>query len=1222
MSIKSFLISCFFFGAAINNIIQAQDLKLVLPIGHTDKIYEAHFSPDGRKIVTASKDKTAKIWDVSNGNLVADLKGHSSPVVEARFSPDGQKVFTHEYNFNGQEDIFHQVKIWDAITGALITSVQEKFVYISSPSFSPDSKKILTVADTLKIWNSVSGKLMVRLAGNYQGNNLAQFSPDGKWIVLAAEDNSIYIFDASSGRLVRNLKGHTANARIMVFSANLQTLTTITSNETIQWNAASWAIIKKIPGQFDGELFSLTTDGKKIVTADYAPEKKSVTVWDAATRKKIRTEKGISSSAPLDFNSRQDNGLSGNVVSASNDHLAAVLNTAYHNKPQIFLDNDKTAMIWQLDNRSKPDSLKGHTDAINFLQFSFDGTKLVTASDDGTAKVWDASNGNLLADLKSHTYNSRAGIFIHDQTPHDSTGNKLVTVTDNGTATIWDLNAASLEKVYPGESKNLFSVQFSSGPKKIISGSQDGSILIWDLDSGKHVYFRETSSVGIDPTSEADMEVVTRLVPPVLSPDGKKILAAIQTNKAQVLDAESGKELFQFKNSHYPKIAYGNFSPDGSKYIFGYRYYDHEPDKVDTNSVVFDVHSGNPLYKIEATHAEFSPDNDKLIAVSNKGLHIYDAENGHLKYTLANKFEETYFTISPDGKKLFTSNWLEQTGRFWNVENGKRMLPLQSARAFISAKYSGDGKKLITLAENRVIDTWDTENGILLYSLSGHTDDINYYAFSPDSKYIVTASRDNTLKTWDASNGKCIYTFFAVDSADYFVQLPNGYYKGTPNASKRLHYLTRDLRSISFEQLDVKYNRPDLVLEAIGNKDTAMINTYRNAYYKRIKKLGIDTTSFTDGYSVPEADFVNRKDIALEQKNEMLDLMIKGIDSSYQLDRFNLWVNEVPVFGQRGSSIRNTHANSFEETVSVKLSQGINRIETSVTNVNGTESYRIPLTIYYTPASAQKEKTYFIGIGIDQFKDTSFNLNYSVKDIRDLSAKLKQQFGNDIIIDTLFNENVTVSNVKALKQKLQQTSVNDKVIISYSGHGLLSKEFDYFLSTYAVNFKNPAENGLPYDALERLLDSIPARKKLMLIDACHSGEVDKEEFQQVRINQSTLAANHVVSRGGEISESGEDSQKLGLKNSFELMRNLFVNVGKSTGATIISAAAGTEFALENGNLKNGVFTYCIMEAMDKYPTMKVSELKKIVGARVHELTNGMQKPTSRNEAIAVDWNVW
>ena len=89
------------------------------------------------------------------------------------------------------------------------------------------------------------------------------------------------------------------------------------------------------------------------------------------------------------------------------------------------------------------------------------------------------------------------------------------------------------------------------------------------------------------------------------------------------------------------------------------------------------------------------------------------------------------------------------------------------------------------------------------------------------------------------------------------------------------------------------------------------------------------------------------------------------------------------------------------------------------------------------------------------------------------------------------------------------------------------------------------------------------------------------------------------------------------------MQSLFVNVGKSTGATIISAAAGTEFALEGvNNLPNGVFTYCILEAMNKYDTMRISELKKIVGDRMVVITKGLQKPTSRNETIVVDWEVW
>jgi hypothetical protein len=449
------------------------------------------------------------------------------------------------------------------------------------------------------------------------------------------------------------------------------------------------------------------------------------------------------------------------------------------------------------------------------------------------------------------------------------------------------------------------------------------------------------------------------------------------------------------------------------------------------------------------------------------------------------------------------------------------------------------------------------------------------------------------------------------------VSLPGGYYQASSAATKLLHYVTNKLETISFSQLDVKYNRPDKVLEAIGNTDTALIKSYRKAWEKRIKKLGIDTTAFRDGYSVPECDFMNRDALEYEQKNETLSLHIKGYDSTYLLDRFNVWVNESPLFGQRGISLKNKNNNSIDTTITVKLSQGENRIECSITNVNGTESYRMPLYVNYTPAVKQKESVRFIGIGIDRFKESQHNLQYSSKDIRDLAVKLKEKYKDNIIIDTLFNEHVTTEKVKALKQKLQQTSVNDKVILSYSGHGLLSKDYDYYLSTYSVNFSKPEENGLPYDELESLLDSIPARKKLMLIDACHSGEVDKEEG----IAMNKLADSLGLSKGI-IIDQPQQQQHVGLKNSFELMQSLFVNVGKSTGATIISAAAGNQFALERGDLKNGVFTYSLLEAMNKNPTIKISELKKTVGERVEQLTNGLQKPTSRKENIAVDWSLW
>ena len=456
-----------------------------------------------------------------------------------------------------------------------------------------------------------------------------------------------------------------------------------------------------------------------------------------------------------------------------------------------------------------------------------------------------------------------------------------------------------------------------------------------------------------------------------------------------------------------------------------------------------------------------------------------------------------------------------------------------------------------------------------------------------------------------------------IDSLDWIMVLRNGYYMTSKNGAKALGYVS-GMQVFPFEQFDIKNNRPDLVLKAIGLADSSLIKAYRNAYLKRIKKLEIDTTQFKDEFEIPEADFGNRDKIDHEQKTGKLSLTITAKDNNNTLSRFNVWNNEVPVFGKNGRSIKEAKSNRLNTTVEVTLSEGINRLETSVMNTNGVESYRVPLIVKYIPDKPGKKTTHFIGIGIDQFADSKYNLQYSVKDIRDLSARLKEKYAGNIIIDTLLNENVTVTNVKALKQKLRQTTENDKVIIAYSGHGMLSKSYDYYLSTYSINFEKPEQNGLSYEELENLLDSIPARKKLMLIDACHSGEVDKDEVAKMVVVQKQLDPT----RKGVIILEDTANKRVGMKNSFDLMQDLFVNVGRSTGATIISAAAGTQFALEKGDLKNGVFTYSILELMKQTTTTTISELKKYVNQRVTELTKGMQVPTSRNENVVMDWVVW
>jgi len=599
---------------------------------------------------------------------------------------------------------------------------------------------------------------------------------------------------------------------------------------------------------------------------------------------------------------------------------------------------------------------------------------------------------------------------------------------------------------------------------------------------------------------------------------------------------------------------------------------------------------------------------------------------------ISDNYNKSFCSLTTDQSILIVSYKKNKSNLFVDIIDTKNLTKISSLESHALnieyATFNKSGEKIFTSTYDSQNQVFDMQTGKLIGRITGLRDEeISELASEYDIingkqvfiKNVIGYSSTNLGVSITDAYQNIICTLYPIDNDDYLTLLPNGYYQCTYAAAKLLHYVTKDMKVITFEQLDVKYNRPDKVLEAIGNTNSELINSYKKAYEKRIKKLGINTSSFDERYSVPESDFVERDAIEYEQKNETLTLHIKGLDNTYKLDRYNVWVNDVPIFGLKGKSIRDNNLNTLDTTVTITLSEGKNRIETSITNVNGIESYRMPLNVNYTPVTQYKEKTYFIGIGIDKFANNKYNLKYSTKDIHDLANNLKEKIGDDLVIDTLFNQNVTVTNVKALKQLLKTTNVNDKVIISYSGHGVLSQTYDYYLSTYDIDFVKPEEYGLAYDELESLLDSIPTRKKLMLIDACHSGEVDKEELEKMKKNSTSNDGKVALGAKGAIPTFISDSKKIGMKNSFELMQELFVNVGKSTGATIISAAGGTQFALEDGGLKNGVFTYSIIEFMKNNPEATISKLKEYTNKRVPELTKGMQVPTARTETNAIDW---
>jgi hypothetical protein len=480
----------------------------------------------------------------------------------------------------------------------------------------------------------------------------------------------------------------------------------------------------------------------------------------------------------------------------------------------------------------------------------------------------------------------------------------------------------------------------------------------------------------------------------------------------------------------------------------------------------------------------------------------------------------------------------------------------------------------------------------------------------------------------ETATGKSIYERIQLENDNHLIKLSNSpYYMCSKGASKMLHYVTPSLKVIGFEQLDPVYNRPDIVLDSIGKyfegADQEMIANYRQSWEKRIDRLGLDKEKLGKGeISVPNAEIVGAEDIAYENKDGKLNLKVAANDPKYPLRRFNVFVNEVPLYGSAGISIARLKKRDWDTTLSVPLSTGENKIQVSVMNELGLENFKFPTYVNYTPVEPITVKTYYIGIGVNEFKESNHNLKYCVKDVTDLAKSLG---GPNTEVKLFTNAQVTKENILALKDYLNKTSVHDKVIISCSSHGLLDDSLNFYLAMHDVDFKHPQFKGLKYEELESLLDGIPARQKLLLLDACNSGENDKTDVlkQELKQKEKSMNNNQLLAARGEIIQLVEEN-----KSNFKKMNELFVNVRNNTGSVIISAAGGQESALEaievdGKKIENGAFTYSVLECLEqnKGKELKVNTLKQFTEKRVEEITKGKQKPTSRQETIEIDWKL-
>ena len=288
-----------------------------------------------------------------------------------------------------------------------------------------------------------------------------------------------------------------------------------------------------------------------------------------------------------------------------------------------------------------------------------------------------------------------------------------------------------LLKTLNGHSYPITSVAYSPDGTKIISGSWDNTIKIWDANTGECLK-----------TLEGHSNVVRSVA---YSPDGRKIISGSTDKTIKIWNANRGKYL-QTLEGHSDRVYSVAYSPDGKRIISG---------SHDKTVKIWDANTGECL-KTLAGHSywvysvAYSPDGTKIISGSLDGtIKIWDVNTGACLQTLEGYLPQVIsVAFSPDGTKIISGS-VDNTIKIWDANIGQCLKTLEGhTNSVISVAYSPDGTKIISGSYDKTIKIWDANTGECLQTLEGHPEIVNSVAFSPDSTKIISGSNDKTVKIW------------------------------------------------------------------------------------------------------------------------------------------------------------------------------------------------------------------------------------------------------------------------------------------------------------------------------------------------------------------------------------------------------------------------------------------------------------------------------------------
>jgi WD40 repeat protein/DNA-binding SARP family transcriptional activator len=450
--------------------------------GHTDWVLSTAFSPDGSRLASSSGDTTATIWDLATGEVIVTLRGHLWGVQEVAFSPDGNRVVTAAWDSTAriwdarsgtqQETFFSKsplnalayspdgtriatggsdgtARVWDVETGRELLTLPGHGADIVSVAFTPDGVGLLTAGldDTTRLWDISAGgsRDWLTVSASERIKTGVAFSFDGKRFAAPAQPAGVTIWDAATGEEVITLEGPDAKLASMAFSPDGRKLAASSDLTTAPpvWDVETGNLLFTLTGHRDPvQAIAFTPDGSRLITGSYDTTWR---VWDAATGKE-QDRLEASGSEPSGLAVSPDGRFIATAdfdgsVRVRNAATLELLTTGRFGHPDleaiafgpegmfVTASADGTAKVWDFDSGRELVTLRGHSAIVSHVAVSPDGTLVATAGGDRTARLWDAATGRELLTLFGHELPVWGVAFSPD-------GRLLATASADGTVAL------------------------------------------------------------------------------------------------------------------------------------------------------------------------------------------------------------------------------------------------------------------------------------------------------------------------------------------------------------------------------------------------------------------------------------------------------------------------------------------------------------------------------------------------------------------------------------------------------------------------------------------------------------------------------------------------------------------------------------------------------------------------------------------------------------------